>query len=293
MANSMENAIRGGIFGLAVGDALGAPVEFMSASEIKQQHGYLTEMVGGGWLHLRSGETTDDTAMMLCVARGLIESPMDPVEAIGRRFMTWYRSKPKDIGAATASALRAHDNGVEWEKAGGEEAEGNGCLMRTLPVSYVHRPTVTIWRAAGRIAAMTHKARAAMEACAYYNMLVAFMLEGVDKGTSWMIPGTSHPVDLGSVPMEPTGRCLNTLHNAIWGFLQTSIFEDALTAVVNLGGDADTAGAVIGGLAGTYYGYESIPGRWLKALDGKDQLDEVVSGLLRVRQEVERILEDD
>jgi ADP-ribosyl-[dinitrogen reductase] hydrolase len=289
--SSKEDAIRGGIFGLAVGDALGGPVEFLSAEEIKKQYGYLTKMVGGGWLDLRPGETTDDTAMMACVARGLIECPLDPVDAIGRYFMAWYQSKPKDIGNATHAALGLRECGVGWDRTG-QESEGNGCLMRTLPVSYVYRPTTTIWRAAGKIAGMTHKTRAAKELCGNYNLLISFIIEGVEV-KSWMIPGEIHAIDTGSRAMEPTDHCLNTLHNAIWGLVQTTNFEDALTWVVNLGGDADTAGAVAGGLAGTYYGYDAIPKRWLDTLEGKDRLDEIVSALLKVRQEVKALEESD
>jgi ADP-ribosyl-[dinitrogen reductase] hydrolase len=77
----MLDKVRGGLFGLAVGDALGATFEFMSREEILSRHGSKREMVGGGWLGLKPGEVTDDTEMTLCVARGIIANP----QAIGRR----------------------------------------------------------------------------------------------------------------------------------------------------------------------------------------------------------------
>jgi ADP-ribosyl-[dinitrogen reductase] hydrolase len=269
---------------------LGAPVEFWTAAQIKQKYGRLTEMVGGGWLNVRPGEFTDDTQMMLCVAGGLIENPPDPVEAVGRRFMDWYDNKPKDIGSATRAALVAHDAGVAWDKCGGEQAEGNGCLMRTLPISFVYQESMPVWETSKKVAAMTHKATAALEACAFYNWLVAFnLLTGHRKYQNYGHQEIGLSLYPGVEPMEPTGRCLNTLHNALWAFLTTDTFEDAVVAVVNLGGDADTAGAVCGGLAGTYYGYGGIPKRWLDVLEKKDELEEAATGLLVTRNCVEQM----
>ena len=85
----MKNRIRGTLFGVAVGDALGAPAEFLNADEIKNTYGTLRDMVGGGWLDVRPGEVTDDTQMTLAVAHGITEKPDNPIPAIGRRFIEW------------------------------------------------------------------------------------------------------------------------------------------------------------------------------------------------------------
>jgi len=68
---------------------LGGPLEFVRAEEIREQFGCVTTMLGGGWLHLCPGETTDDTAMTLAVAEGIMEQPDDPIPAIGERFISW------------------------------------------------------------------------------------------------------------------------------------------------------------------------------------------------------------
>ena len=97
MNNQIRDSIRGAMFGVAVGDALGAPLEFMSAKSIQQQHGTVRDMIGGGWLNVLPGEVTDDTQMTLAVAHGIVDSPRDPIEAIGRYFVKWYNSSPKDV----------------------------------------------------------------------------------------------------------------------------------------------------------------------------------------------------
>lgn len=90
MDNKLMSRIKGGMYGVAVGDALGGTTEFMTEQEIKKKHGYLTEIVGGGVWSLEPGEVTDDTMMTLCVADGILENAEEPMEAIGRYFMEWY-----------------------------------------------------------------------------------------------------------------------------------------------------------------------------------------------------------
>lgn len=102
----LRDRIAGALYGVAVGDALGGPLEFMSAAEINRQHGWVSTMLGGGWLGLRPGETTDDTAMTLAVAEGIMERPEAPIQDIGRRFIRWAESGPKDIGGACAWSIR-------------------------------------------------------------------------------------------------------------------------------------------------------------------------------------------
>ena len=87
MSEKIFDRIKGALVGVAIGDALGGPIEFMSAREIKEKHGRVTEMIGGGWLSLKPGEITDDTQMTMCVARGIAENPRDPFPAIGKNFI--------------------------------------------------------------------------------------------------------------------------------------------------------------------------------------------------------------
>ena len=130
-----EDKVRGALYGVAVGDALGGPLEFMDEVQINQKYGgRVTEMVGGGWLNLTPGETTDDTAMMLAVCDGIMENTSAPIDPIGRRFIEWVNTAPKDIGAtcarSIATALENLTAGMPaeeaWEKAGINTAIENG-----------------------------------------------------------------------------------------------------------------------------------------------------------------------
>lgn len=80
----LKDKISGALYGVAVGDALGGPLEFMATEQIAQRYGLVTEMIGGGWLNLRPSETTDDTAMTMAVAEGIMESPAHPIPPMWR-----------------------------------------------------------------------------------------------------------------------------------------------------------------------------------------------------------------
>ena len=94
----MLDKIKGGLFGLAIGDALGGTTEFMTKEEIKEKYGSVNEIIGGGYWGLKPGETTDDTAMTVAVALGIMANSNHPIEEIGKRFLRWQNSDPKDIG---------------------------------------------------------------------------------------------------------------------------------------------------------------------------------------------------
>ena len=263
MNKERQDKIRGALFGVAVGDALGGPLEFMSAEEIQKKHGRVTEIMGGGWLDLEPGETTDDTAMTLAVAEGILEEPDSPYQEIGERFIDWYHSGPKDIGVACATSIRnAIGNGRDWfnaaaqtQKAQGRPVEGNGALMRTIyPALYYtaedQRRTIT-----RGIAMMTHFGQQSANTCEEYVEAVHAAING-EMVHMRFTPGA-----------EPTGYVVDSYNVAVESIIQARSFADALIKAVNRGGDADTIGAICGGLAGAMYGYSQIPRRWLDALD--------------------------
>jgi ADP-ribosyl-[dinitrogen reductase] hydrolase len=163
--------IRGALYGVACGDALGAPLEFLNAESIWQQHGYVREMIGGGWLNVKPGEVTDDTQMTVAVARGIVEQPHDPIPAIGRHFVEWYASRPKDVGATCSSAISkavssASDKEAptagDWIDAAlwtdqimGGKSAGNGSLMRTAYIGLYCVDENDAYNIAGAISKMT------------------------------------------------------------------------------------------------------------------------------------------
>lgn len=280
----LMDKIRGALVGVAVGDALGGPLEFMSAEGIEKAHGRVTEMIGGGWLNLTPGEVTDDTQMTLDVARGIVENPADPVPAIGRNFIEWAKSGPKDIGATCALAIqyaitREATSAEKWHycaamthrNLGGKSA-GNGALMRTIyPALYYANPLKRA-KAVDAIARMTHFSQASADVCQDYCDAVHAAIFGGNP-----IQTISHRYyEPGKAP---TGYVVDTWSNAIECIINTETFEDAIVEAVNRGGDADTVAAITGGLAGAYYGFENIPERWVIRLD------------LKLQQELDKLAE--
>ena len=102
---NLANKIGGALFGVAVGDALGAPLEFMNAKEIQHKHGTVKEMIGGGWLNVKPGEVTDDTQMTIAAALGVAMHPDNPEPWAGKHFAEWAMGGPKDIGGTCRSAI--------------------------------------------------------------------------------------------------------------------------------------------------------------------------------------------
>nr|DAS85644.1 MAG TPA: hypothetical protein [Caudoviricetes sp.] len=272
-----KDRIRGALYGVAVGDALGAPLEFMSAEEILAKYGAtVREMVGGGWLSVEPGEITDDTQMTLAVAEGIIENPENPIPAIGRRFITWHDSSPKDIGNTCRDAIQSAkrllrtgaDASEAWSCAGQEVAErsagrnaGNGALMRTIyPALYYSEDAAIEW--AVRIGAMTHRNENSDKYCKMYTQLVSTALKN-GRETLGSIQALAEVFP----KFPPTGWVVGSFCCAIHSLANTTSFEDAVVHAVNLGGDADTIGAITGGLAGAIYGYANIPARWVAHLE--------------------------
>ena len=104
--------------GVAVGDALGAPVEGMWREEIERQYGRVTEFIGGGWLGLGPGEWTDDTAMMLCIARSIVGKGRFDPEDVASKFLGWFRAGALGIGRTTWVSLEALSSGASWREVG-------------------------------------------------------------------------------------------------------------------------------------------------------------------------------
>lgn len=271
-----QDRIRGALYGVAIGDALGAPLEFMTAEEILDKYGEpVREMVGGGWLSVVPGEITDDTQMTLAVAEGVVENPEKPIPAIGRRFIAWHDSRPKDIGGTCRMAIQTAKSyiteGMEeaeaWRRAGEDVAArsngqnaGNGSLMRTVyPALFYSRDEAE--KMAVSIGAMTHRNDSSDKYCKLYVELIA---DALDSPKDVIQTVRQLAEELQDLP--PTGWVVGSFSCAVKAIAQTESFEDAVVQAVNLGGDADTIGAIAGGLAGAIYGFSAIPERWKNCL---------------------------
>ena len=308
----MKNRIAGALFGVAVGDALGGPVEFMTPEEIVRRYVCVADMIGGGWLNLQPGEITDDTQMTLCVAEGIVEAPEAPIQAIGRRFIEWGNSGPKDIGGACASSIynaqRAGGKAPtaeQWEAAAqatqrsqGHPVEGNGALMRTVftGLFYADHGRAEYW--AMKIGQMTHAGFKSTEACILYSRMVNLLTASESQPQDNMTPREflaehceavaeyAAAVKARNVRPAPGGYVVDSMRIAVGTMANTDSFEQAVIEAVNLGGDADTNGAITGGLAGAWYGYDAIPAEWIAALapDIKETLIRLTNAAYEARR---------
>jgi len=262
----------GSFLGLAVGDALGATVEFMTAREIAAQYKEHNQIMGGGWLRLKPGRVTDDTEMALALGAALIASGGWNPHAIADSFVAWMRGKPIDVGATCRRGIVQYLATGNWCVPPGGENAGNGAAMRNLPTVFVslESDAVCIHRSIEQ-AHITHNhpksdAATAALACMTRRLLFEGAQAACDQIASELI--ARHPdFRFKPWPGNSSGYIVDTVQTVFDGFFNTGTFEECLVRVVNRGGDADTTGALAGQLAGALYGVQGIPARWLKALD--------------------------
>ncbi len=296
----LQDRYRGVLLGKAVGDALGATVEFMSRERIKVEYGELREIIGGGWLNLPAGEITDDTQMAVCIAGSIVDQgEFDPVD-ISKRFVEWYRSNPPDIGNTTRHALVQLAKGVPWDEAGQNthvamrpRDASNGSVMRCAPVAMLDRmdPAANARHSADS-SRITHANPLCIEGCIAINATIAALLndpqvdpvsiagavtenETVLAALQGVSKATPENLDAG-------GYVLATVQSALWAVTNHRTLEDAIVAAVNLGADADTTGAVAGALAGAKWGASAIPQRWLDVLLHREELESLADGIFAI-----------
>lgn len=276
----------GAMLGLATGDALGATLEFMSREQVKARYpeGH-RELLGGGPFGWAPGAWTDDTQMAACVARGILKSPEDPLPAVGEEFMDWFKAGPADVGNTIRRALSLFPRLGSWEAVStqiwaelGERAGGNGALMRTLPAHLAYGATD------GRpvqIGQMTHPTPDSDEALRCFGSVLASLLAGGTKEEAFATLPDRFDWTQASPPPS-SGYVWDTLRAALWALWHGQSFEETLVLATNLGDDADTVGAVAGGLAGAYFGPGALPRRWTMKLEGRAELESLAEGLWRI-----------
>lgn len=290
---------RGCLLGLAAGDALGTTLEFEQPGSFAP----LTDMVGGGPFNLKPGEWTDDTSMALCLAESLVtRRGFDPIHQL-ETYVRWWRDghlsvkgRCFDIGITTRGALaRFQEKRQPHPGDTSPHAAGNGSLMRLAPapLAFADKPEVAI-DMAGQSSRTTHGADECVDACRYFAGLLLAAVGGMPKRevlNNEYEPATKcwaeNPlaekvaaIARGSFKVkEPpqirgSGYVIHTLEAALWAFHTTDTFRDGALAVVNLGEDADTTGAVYGQIAGAYYGAAGIPADWVAKLAMRELIEQ-------------------
>jgi ADP-ribosyl-[dinitrogen reductase] hydrolase len=288
----VQERVVGSVLGLALGDALGAPFEFLRRINVPSPIPALELR----WMDLPPGSTTDDTAMARNLIRSLVErGGFDPGD-LGRRHLEWFRTDPPDVGTLTRRVLKRVDRGEDafeaagavWEERGPEVSAGNGSVMYCAPLglAYANRPDELL-ELAPRLSALTHFDERCRTAVLAITLVAAALVRGeerVEAVTAALAAvedreggeELAYLVDAAgrerTIDGPDQGFCLFTAGIGLQALARFDVFEPALRYVVGLGGDADTNGAVAGALLGASLGEEGLPAEWLPRLRHADNI---------------------
>ena len=308
----MKDIWKEGIFGVVTGDALGCPVQFEDRETVAKHP--VTGMRGEGAFNLPAGSWTDDSSLTLALLDSICETGTLDLGHIMGNFVAWLEEGKftpygyaYDIGFGTESAIEDYERNPDPALCGGRKVtnNGNGSLMRIMPAclwccakGLDEEEAVPLIDAVG---SLTHAHLRANVACGLYWFMVREVLNGqgglaerlqagLDRGFAYYektLESREEPEhysrlkDLGAfaqVPAEEirsSGYVVDTLEAVVWSLITTGSFREALLKAVNLGRDTDTIGAIAGGLAALYYGFEEIPPEWIAELKRKEWIGEL------------------
>lgn len=310
---SFDDRVLGGLLGVHAGDSLGATHEFRSWKTIvagKPMAWRLRDIVGGGVFEWAAGAGTDDTDLTLAVLDAYLDADGFRLEQAAENMLAWLRRGPIDVGGATRSGLERFAASRDPLDAGaGEGSAGNGSLMRCLPTALARSQQELRTRESAEVSAITHDDLRCQWSCIVYNEIASAVLDGappldavaVARDLAQAAGGSDaaravvaamddgaqlNLVDLasdGGNPFGKSGFVLHSLSLAIAAVLDVRPLEEVLIDVVHLGGDADTNGAIAGGLLGVRDGAAAIPARWIDTLQHRDRMRAAVPALVASR----------
>lgn len=290
------------IIGHAVGDAMGVPTEFCIREYLLKNP--VKEMIGSDKTGQPAGSWSDDTSMEIATIDSFIQNKEFNYDDIMHKWEEWI-NKAKytanndtfDVGRTCLRALRNHSLGTEPLKCGidGEQSNGNGSLMRILPValySYYRKLDVNeIIKLTNELSSLTHKHDISKLGCYIYVRYIMFLLDGKNKNEAYELIKTldystydEYAIskyerilknDIASYTIDnilSSGYVVDTLECALWILLNANSYKETIIATTNIGNDTDTIGAIAGSMAGIIYGYDSIPTSWIDKLMRKDYL---------------------
>ena len=295
--NAIQNRMRGAMFGLLCGDAVGTTLEFTQ----RDTYAHIDDMIGGGPFGLAAGEYTDDGAMALCLASSLLfadgfepESQMDNyVKWMQNGFMS-SNGTCFDIGGTVSEALHKYlSTGNPYAGSTSEFSAGNGSIMRLAPIPIFYYGTpANILKYAQLSSATTHGHEDCISACAVLSWMIASAIMGNNKeyiintlpdivisdNILNIINNKTYLNDRSCI--SGTGYVVDSLNAAIWAFNEGKTFKECILLAANLGQDADTTAAITGQLAGAYYGFKNIPDNWKQLLANFDIIYKITDGLI-------------
>ena len=312
---------KDGIMGVIVGDALGMPVQFYTRDEVKRNP--IVGMRGYGTYNMPPGTWSDDSSMTLAALASIREKGCVDLQDIMKRFADWLKcgeytpyGQPFDVGCTCHEAVMNFLLGADVNACGkkGEYANGNGALMRIMPIcmyAYEKEKSGEITEDEAltmiyEVSALTHNHLRSKMACGIYYFMVKAILEaknvetlrgclqeGMNQATAYYHRDLSNYVEFAHYArmtslsefaalledeIRSSGYVVDSLEATVWSLITTDSLEEGLLKAVNLGGDTDTIGAIAGGLAGLYYGYEAIPVKWREAIVRREWIENLIKG---------------
>lgn len=269
---SLEDRALAAFLGFAVGDALGATVEFMNSREIAACYGVHRDIIGAGWLKLAPGQVTDDTEMALALGRSLVRRNAFDVRDVCKEFTIWLKGGPVDVGNTCRRGIRRYITQGTVEGPFFEGDAGNGAAMRILPVAlatFGHPERVAPWTLAQ--CRITHHHPLSDSAALMLVEMLHALLSGRGKDAADEIVQTAIGKER-RFRFKPyrglsSAYVVDTMQTVLHFYFATNSFSDCVIQTVNQGGDADTTGALAAMLAGATYGLAAIPPDWLAKLD--------------------------
>jgi len=300
-AVSDRDRYRGAMLGLAVGDALGAPLEGASPAVAARAVSAGLDMSGGGWW--APGEWTDDTALALALAESLVERGLLDIDDVAGRYMAWANTDGKGIGRTTRSALVGATDAEDARRRARAHyqqtrmAASNGTVMRVTPIGLAARTLAEGVDAAQRDAKLTHAdpiagatsaalCAALLAVRADADPLVAALSQAV--GDPLLTAALDHVRSrdqaalAGLAAGAQAGACWTALAVALHVLIAIDDYEAGVSWAIALGGDVDTNAAVTGALLGCRHGADAIPARWLAHLHARDRIERAAAGLLSI-----------
>lgn len=296
-----EDKIYGGLFGFCIGDVLGVPVEFSTREERKKDP--VKEMRAYGTYHQPFGTWSDDTSLTICLIDAINRGYS--IKGVAGNFANFYKKgyftphgEIFDIGNATRDSIIKICAGENPIDCGGrtEGDNGNGSLMRILPLAFYGRKLSEheLIKLTEDVSSLTHGHKRSKLACIFYVEFAIQIILGCEKEealdrTIAIIENncaniyrdefsnfgrilSKEIVNVDEDEIKSTGYVIDTLEAVLWTFFHTDGYRDAILKAINLGGDTDTIAAIVGGIAGIYYGLNNIPNEWLQSIAKKEEL---------------------
>lgn len=304
--------IHSALFGVAVGDALGVPVEFRDREYLKANP--VIDMLAYGTHNQPAGTWSDDSSLTFCLAEMLADSYN--LKQLSNRFINWYEhaywtphGEVFDVGVATSKAIYRLEQGINPIIAGGAEESdnGNGSLMRILPLAFYIRDMSIEerFKYVSDVSSLTHRHIRSVLGCFIYIEFVLQLLKGVGKFEAFLLTkdivnkflndnaicsdneiNKYHRILMNPIgdyevksiyeytedEIASSGYVVHSLEAALWCIFKEDSFEKTVLRAVNLGSDTDTTAAIAGGLAGLLYGFDTIPQDWINQLARKEDI---------------------